>query len=47
MLGRVAPALSVLVPLTTPLRGEAASYYAARLNVAFDFDAGRSKPTPR
>ncbi|MFS8071731.1 MAG: hypothetical protein ACMG6S_35625, partial [Byssovorax sp.] len=47
MLGRVAPALSVLVPLTTPLRGEAASYYAARLNVAFDFDAGLSKPTPR
>jgi hypothetical protein len=47
MLGRVAPALSVLVPLTTPLRGEAASYYAARLNVAFDFDAGLSKPTAR
>ena len=47
MLGRVAPALSVLVPLTTPLRGEASSYYAARLNVAFDFDAGLSKPTPR
>lgn len=47
MLGRVAPALSVLVPLTTPLRGEAASYYAARLNVAFDFDAGLSKPAPR
>jgi hypothetical protein len=43
MLGRVAPALSMLVPLTTPLRGEAASYYAARLNVAFDFDAGLSK----
>jgi hypothetical protein len=47
MLGRVAPALSVLLPLTTPLRGEAASYYAARLAVAFDFDAGLSKPTPR
>src|SRR6185369_4112725 len=47
MLGRVAPAVSMLVPLTTPLRGEAASYYAARLNVAFDFDAGLSKPTPR
>lgn len=47
MLGRVAPALSVLVPLTTPLRGEAASYYAARLNVAFDFDAGRSKAPSR
>jgi hypothetical protein len=43
MLGRVAPALSFLVPLTTPLRGEAASYYAARLAVAFDFDAGLAK----
>jgi hypothetical protein len=39
--GRVAPALSVLLPLTTPLRGEAASYYGARLNVGFDFDVGR------
>jgi hypothetical protein len=43
MLGRVAPAISMLIPLTTPLRGEAASYYAARLNVAFDFDAGLAK----
>lgn len=47
LLGRVAPALSVLVPLTTPLRGEAASYYAARLNVAFDFDAGLAKALSR
>ena len=47
MLGRVAPALSVLVPLTTPLRGEAASYYAARLNVAFDFDVGLAKAASR
>ena len=43
MLGRVAPALSILLPLTTPLRGEAASYYAARLAVAFDFDVGLAK----
>jgi hypothetical protein len=35
----VEPSFSVLLPLTTPLRGEAASYYAARLNVAFNFDA--------
>jgi hypothetical protein len=47
MLGRVAPALSVLIPLTTPLRGEAASYYAARLAVAFDFDAVLSKSASR
>jgi hypothetical protein len=44
MLGRVAPALSVLLPITTPLRGEASSYYAARLNVAFDFDLGKHRP---
>ncbi|MFO0759462.1 MAG: hypothetical protein U0359_23425 [Byssovorax sp.] len=42
MLGRVAPAFSVLLPITTPLRGEAASYYAARLNVSFDFDLGKA-----
>ena len=41
LLGRVAPAFSVLVPLTTPLRGEAASYFAARFNVAFDFDLSK------
>jgi hypothetical protein len=44
LLGRVAPALSVLLPITTPLRGEAASYYAARLNVGFDLAAGKSSP---
>jgi len=43
LLGRVAPALSVLLPITTPLRGEASTYYAARLNVGFDFDFGRSR----
>jgi hypothetical protein len=41
LLGRIEPALSVLFPITTPLRGEAASYWAARFNVGFDFDAGR------
>lgn len=39
LLGRIEPALSLLFPVTTPLRGEAASYWAARLNVGFDFDA--------
>jgi hypothetical protein len=43
MLGRVAPALSVLLPITTPLRGEASSYYAARLSFAFDFDLGKHR----
>jgi hypothetical protein len=41
MLGRVEPAFSVLFPIATPLRGEAASYWAARVNVGFAFDAGR------
>ena len=41
LLGRVAPALSVLFPISTPLRGEASSYFAARLNVGFDFDTTR------
>jgi hypothetical protein len=40
-LGRIEPAFSVLFPIATPLRGEAASYFAARVNVGFDFDAGR------
>jgi len=44
LLGRVAPALSVLLPISTPLRGEAASYYAARLNVGFNFDLGKHGP---
>ena len=44
MLGRVAPAFSVLLPLTTPLRGEASSYYAVRFNVGFDFDFGKRDP---
>lgn len=40
-LGRIEPAFSVLFPIATPLRGEAASYFAARVNFGFDFDAGR------
>jgi hypothetical protein len=43
LLGRIEPALSLLFPITTPLRGEAASYWAARFNVGFDFDAGRGR----
>lgn len=46
LLGRVAPALSVLFPITTPLRGEASSYYSARFNVGFDFDIGRPIQAP-
>lgn len=36
----VQPAISVLVPIATPLRGDVESYYAARLNVGFTFPAG-------
>jgi hypothetical protein len=43
ILGRIEPAISLLFPITTPLRGEAASYWAARFNVGFDFDAGRGR----
>ena len=39
LLGRIEPAFSLLFPVTTPLRGEASSYWAARFNVGFDFDA--------
>lgn len=35
---RVQPALSLLLPIATPLRGDVQSYYALRLNVGFDFD---------
>ncbi len=41
LLGRIEPAFSLLFPVATPLRGEAASYWAARFNVGFAFDAGR------
>lgn len=40
-LGRIEPALSLVFPIATPLRGEAASYFAARLSVGIEFDAGR------
>ena len=38
MLPRVQPAVSFLFPLSTPLRGDVASYYAARFNIGFSFD---------
>ncbi len=37
ILANVQPALSVLLPVATPLRGDVASYYAARLSVGFTF----------
>lgn len=37
ILPEVQPAVSVLLPIATPLRGDVASYYAARLNVGFTF----------
>ncbi len=36
-LPRLSPALSVLLPLSTPLRGEVASYFAARLHLDVTF----------
>ena len=41
MLGRIEPALSILFPIATPLRGDAVSFLAARLNVGLDFDLNR------
>jgi hypothetical protein len=38
-LGRLEPAVSVIFPVSTPLRGQAASYFGARFNVAYAFDA--------
>jgi hypothetical protein len=38
MLGRVRPAVSALLPIATPLRGDVASYVAGRISVAFSFD---------
>jgi hypothetical protein len=37
ILPRVQPALSVLLPISTPLRGDVESYYGARFQVSFDF----------
>jgi hypothetical protein len=38
MLPVVQPAISFLFPLATPLRGDVATYYAARINLGFNFD---------
>jgi hypothetical protein len=46
-LGRIEPALSLVIPISTPLRGDAASYFAARLNVGFEFEAGRPRSGAR
>lgn len=43
MLPRVQPAVSFLFPLATPLRGDVASYYAARFNIGFNFDVRPGK----
>ncbi|WP_438016426.1 hypothetical protein WMF18_37280 [Sorangium sp. So ce315] len=40
----VQPALSVLLPIATPLRGDVASYYAARLSVGFAFPTDEPPP---
>jgi hypothetical protein len=41
-LGRIEPAFSMLFPVATPLKGEAASYWALRFNVGFAFEPGRA-----
>ncbi|WP_437723270.1 hypothetical protein [Sorangium sp. So ce861] len=41
ILANVQPALSVLLPVATPLRGDVAWYYAARLSVGFTFPTDR------
>jgi hypothetical protein len=35
------PAFSVLFPVSTPLRGQASSYFAARMNLAFNLDRAK------
>jgi UDP-3-O-acyl-N-acetylglucosamine deacetylase len=35
------PAFSVLFPISTPLRGQASSYFAARMNLAFNLDRAK------
>lgn len=44
ILPHVQPALSVLFPIATPLRGDVASYSALRLNVSFSFPIGGLVP---
>jgi hypothetical protein len=43
MFPRVQPALSFLFPLATPLRGDVASYFAARIHLGFNFDVRPGK----
>ena len=43
MFPRVQPALSLLFPLATPLRGDVASYFAARIHLGFNFDTRPGK----
>jgi hypothetical protein len=35
----------VLLPIATPLRGDVASYYAARINIGFSFPKGGASPS--
>jgi hypothetical protein len=43
MLPRVQPALSFLLPIATPLRGDVETYYAGRINIGFNFDVRPGK----
>ncbi len=43
MLPHVQPAVSFLFPLATPLRGDVASYFAARFNIGFNIDVRPGK----
>ncbi len=47
LFARVQPALSLLVPIATPLRGEVESYVAGRLHVDFAFDIGHGRAGDR
>jgi hypothetical protein len=46
ILPNVQPALSALFPIATPLRGDVASYFGARLNVGFTWDVWSEKSKP-
>jgi hypothetical protein len=46
MLPPVEPAISVLLPIASPLRGDVESYYAARVNVSFAFPWHAVRGTP-
>lgn len=43
----VRPALSALLPIATPLRGDVASYIAGRINLEFSFDLHEDEPPTR